>query len=482
VFLKSRFVLLATGCLLSTLVAQWEPDQRLTNDSASSRTAENSNTWAVAAGGDTVHAVWTDNRDGNDEIYHKRSTDAGATWEADQRLTNVDRRSWCPSVAVAGATVHVVWEDNRDVDWFDVYYQRSTDAGATWSGDLKLSASGMAFGPSLAVSGDTVHVVWDGLPSDTAGIPLEVYYARSTDAGATWDSVVRLTNDTADYAWQPAVAAAGSTVHVAWYDGRNGPAYPAEIYYKRSTNNGATWSGDVRLTNSAPASEWVSIAAADNRVHVVWTDTRDSGTYEIYYKCSTDNGATWPPSPAGDQRLTSPDGQNSYFPSVAATGANVHLVWNDTRGSGTAEVYYKSSTDGGITWSSDAGLSLRDGKQSMHPSIAVAGSGLHVDWYDSRDGNNEIYHKRNPTGSVGTVESHKPQAKNSGLGPTIIHGMLNLQPAICNLQSTIALFDATGRKVLDLKPGPNDVSHIAPGVYFVRRALAQAVRRLVVTK
>jgi hypothetical protein len=31
------------------------------------------------------------------------------------------------------------------------------------------------------------------------------------------------------------------------------------------------------------------------------------------------------------------------------------------------------------------------------------------------------------------------------------------------------LLDISGRKVLDLKPGPNDVRALAPGVYFVRQ-------------
>jgi hypothetical protein len=30
-----------------------------------------------------------------------------------------------------------------------------------------------------------------------------------------------------------------------------------------------------------------------------------------------------------------------------------------------------------------------------------------------------------------------------------------------------SLTDISGRKVMDLRPGPNDIRHIAPGVYFV---------------
>ena len=44
------------------------------------------------------------------------------------------------------------------------------------------------------------------------------------------------------------------------------------------------------------------------------------------------------------------------------------------------------------------------------------------------------------------------------------------------------LLDISGRKVLDLCPGPNDIRHLAPGVYFVRGAQAQAVSKIVLTR
>jgi hypothetical protein len=36
------------------------------------------------------------------------------------------------------------------------------------------------------------------------------------------------------------------------------------------------------------------------------------------------------------------------------------------------------------------------------------------------------------------------------------------------------LLDVTGRQVLKLQPGANDVRHLSPGIYFVREAQAQA--------
>lgn len=42
-------------------------------------------------GEDVIHIAWSDSRDGgNPEIYYKRSTDGGATFGADTRLTTTD--------------------------------------------------------------------------------------------------------------------------------------------------------------------------------------------------------------------------------------------------------------------------------------------------------------------------------------------------------------------------------------------------------
>ncbi|MBK6772308.1 MAG: hypothetical protein IPG78_09310 [Ignavibacteria bacterium] len=112
------------------LFAQWQPDVRLTNNPAYSSTSEN-NAWCIAASENVVHAVWYDFREGNNEIYYKRSSDGGISWGADTRLTNNTAPSFSPSVSVSGLVVHVVWNDRRDGN-YEIYYKRSTDAGISW--------------------------------------------------------------------------------------------------------------------------------------------------------------------------------------------------------------------------------------------------------------------------------------------------------------------------------------------------------------
>ena len=111
--------------------------------------------------------------------------------------------------------------------------------------------------------------------------------------------------------------------------------------------------------------------------------------WDIYSLRSRDGGDSWDPI----VRLTDAPGP-SQRPVVAVDGQEVHVVWFDAR-DGNAEVYYKFSSDGGTTWGPDQRLTAADG-DSVQPSIAVGPDALHVAWFDTRDGNPEIYYKRKP--------------------------------------------------------------------------------------
>ncbi|MFZ4592013.1 MAG: T9SS type A sorting domain-containing protein [Ignavibacteria bacterium] len=305
----------------------WESDIRLTNNASSSQTP------SIAVFGTNVHIVWEDNRDGNDEIYYKLSTNAGANWGADTRLTNNSADSWYPSIAVTGTVVHVVWKDNRE--FYDkIYYKRSTDGGLNWEADTRLTnTNAMSIYPSVAVSSSFVHVVW----YDNRDGNDEIYYKRSTDGGLSWGTDIRLTNNTA-YSITPSIGVSGSFVYIVWPDIRDGNY---EIYYKRSTDSGINWEADTRLTNSAGSSYFSSTAISGSDIHVVWRDTRD-GNDEIYYKRSTNAGANW----EEDTRLTN-NTATSYNPSVAISGSVVHVVWYDNRDS-NYEIYYKRNPTGNV--------------------------------------------------------------------------------------------------------------------------------------
>ena len=384
-------ILVLLVCLQAGLLfGQWGADYRLTTDSNSSFTSE-PNAWCIAACDDDVHVVWYDNRDGNWEIYYKRSDDGGIIWSGDMRLTNDPAGSHWPSIAVNGSNVHVVWEDERDID-LNVYYKGSTDGGNTWGSDVALTYSTTPQSmPSVAVLNNYVHVVWADF---TMMGNTEVYYRRSTDSGNSWESPVQISN-AEGFSGHASIAARDSYVYITWHDTRHGFSN-SEIYYRRSTDRGATWSLETRLTEYQNFSNVPSVAVVDSVVHVVFEDNRD-GNFEMYYLHSTDNGQTW----ASATRLTD-DGAESHFPSLTASGSNVHLVWQDLR-DGNEEIYYKVSNDYGITWDPDVRLT-DDASVSQNASICVSGERVHVAWDDERPGNFETYYKCNPTGNTGIAD------------------------------------------------------------------------------
>jgi hypothetical protein len=438
--------------------AQWELDRRLTYNDSASYTSFNNARW-VAASGDTVHVGWCDYRVGNSEIYYKRSTDGGAAWGSDIRLTNDSAGSWYPAIAVLGGSIHVIWVDYRDGNR-EIYYKRSTDRGATWGADTRLTyATYDAWYPSVAVSPQSgVHVVWnDGRDGNS-----EIYYKRSSDGGATWGSDVRLTYNPNGKGYT-SVAVSDSNVHVVWRDERDG-LYP-EIYYKRSTDGGTTWEPDVRLTNDIHNSYNPSVTTSDSMVHIVWEDDRDRFGYpEIYYKRSTNKGSAWGP----DIRLTY-DPNTSWEPSISASGSKVHMVWSDGRDGGF-EIYYKCSTDTGSTWTADYRLT-NDPDTSRGPSIAVSGSRVHVVWRDHRDGNNEIYYKRNPTGNSGMEEDTGRGVKGTkDRRVRVTPNPFTAFAAISGHEGDhFVLYDISGR-VVGTYQGDRMGADLSSGVYFVKEA------------
>jgi len=430
--------------------AQWEPDVRLTHDPSYSYTPYNNARCLAGALGGLLHVVWYDGRTGQCEIYHKRSDDNGVTWTTDQRITNTPGNSDYPSVAVRGADIHVVWMENDNGEW-EVYYVRSTDAGETWGEETPLTnAPEYQWFPCVAAGGDNVYVVWYDTRNGGNG---EVYFRRSTDAGVTWEPEARLTNEPNSSCYA-SVSAADSFVHVVWSDTRT----YFDIWYKRSTDYGATWSDDIQLTTDPGASDFPASWTEGPDVYVVFDDNR-AGNNEIFFKHSSDNGLSW----SEDARLTSAAGSSSSA-EITSSGDRLHVVWQDARNGGSPEIYYKLSRDKGLTWKDDIRLT-DDTARSLLPCVAVSDSVVSAVWEDTRDGNLEIYYKRNPTGSTGVEETMRDEGGGMKPCQTVTRGVLLLPWGTSS--STSYLLDISGRSVMTLKPGANDVSRLAPGVYFV---------------
>jgi hypothetical protein len=377
---KKAFLIILFGMFLfiSPLRAQtWEETKRLTWNAGSSGPT------AIATDStNNIHVVWVDDTPGNYEIYYKKSTNGGSTWISTMRLTWTSGYSFSPAIATdSNNNIHVVWQD-RTPGNYEIYYKKSTNGGTTWVGTNRLTwIPGNSEEPAIAAdSSNNIHVAWY---DDTFG-KSEIFYKKSTNGGFTWAGTIRLTWN-ADRSHLPSITAdSNDKIHIVWCDYSPGNW---EIFYKKSTDGGTTWAGTIRLTWNSSSSYYPAITTdSNNHLHVVWHNELPNNQ-EIYYKKSTNGGASW----TGAKRLTWNIGY-SQTPAIATDANNkIHVVW--LADVAVFAIIYKKSEDGGLTWTTRR-LDMTYG-MTIKPVVAIdASNNIQLVWYDDIAYNWEILHKR----------------------------------------------------------------------------------------
>jgi len=322
-------------------------------------TSPDGQTWTTGAcahnnSGDDRESMWVDNNpfsaaygrmyisfnnfnvgSGALQVVH---SDDGATWSAPTTLTS----SFLRDVQITGAlpgppppqaryfsTVFVASMDEgggglatrQNVMW------RSTDGGVTWTS----TTMGARFNP----------------PGDGT-CPSNSYFAK---INPIWRHM----------GWGEPGVGPGGVVHYAY--ATKGALSTGDIYYVRSTDNGATWSSPKLLNDPESnqyQSHWMPSLSVNynpsgfqqpGKVTVAWYDRRQSSTpcnsatdagcsYQRYGVQSADNGATWGSNFAiSDVIIPQPTQNDSGVQSCyagdydydTAFGGTAYVTWTDGR-------------------------------------------------------------------------------------------------------------------------------------------------------
>lgn len=348
---------------------------------------------AVDAAG-RMHIAWVENSGNVYDVLYSRSTDAGQTWSPPLDLANSPLPANSPNLMLGpDGTLHAIWNDLRDGGSGRLYYSRSTDAGLTWApprdvtGAHARKVGGFSFGLDLQ---NRLHLAWHyGDPGvDTA--PTEVYYLRSTDGGNTFGARQRL-NQGAGHAAFPRFTIEGTDgnlIAIAWRDNRANPDW--DTYVAVSTDGGQTFT--ERVGAATPARDWDPEAAVDaHGVIHLGVMTTQMPYAAIDYRRSTDQGRTWSAAVTLSEA-------NSRFPFWALDNPHgvLWLFWKDERDFLTpacpspnrcADIAGKFSTDGGLTWSALEFVTDLGAVEVKFPAFDVDGGGRpHALWSDRRTG------------------------------------------------------------------------------------------------
>lgn len=219
------------------------------------------------------------------EVYYRRSDDNGRTWSASINLSNSYAGSVKPQIKIDDNDgVHVTWEEGED--WYlgtgypvGCVHRYSADGGESWSTPYMFThPDGAPQQITLGIGRDgELIAVWRlplPLPEQSA-----VYYQRSTDNGASWSEPQSIRGVIAKN-WRPmsldschAVSDSAGNVHLLVL----GYLQPLEVNLSLIyvVWDGQAWSQPYRLYTSVDPPEWPRIAVGmGNSVHATWF-TRD---------------------------------------------------------------------------------------------------------------------------------------------------------------------------------------------------------------
>jgi hypothetical protein len=304
------------------------------------------------------------------------SNDSGFTWQTPHQITPPGSGQFDAQIVVDPAdrrTVYAAWLQRKKTE---MVVAKSVDFGQSWS--LTIAERGVTETdkPALAVRGQDVYIGFD-----RAG---KIWVAASHDGGLTFGSTavnpkLRLVRSLAGGA---TVDIHGS-VYLAWagYTRHDGAKGRENLYISKSSDGGDAWTTRLMDASGAPPEcaayqcEWGYLGAqitmtsdAAGTLYALWNSSAaDKDPGRIYFSSSTTSGDTWSPRLNVSTAVSSVE---HAFPALTAGDAgDVRIAWMDTRNRPLWNTYYRSSTNGGATWSAEAQISSYvPGYRYVHPS------------------------------------------------------------------------------------------------------------------
>jgi Neuraminidase (sialidase) len=218
--------------------------------------------------------------------------------------------------------------------------------------------------PILAVRDNNVYVAYNHAQ--------KIWVSASHDGGATFTA--SQVNANGKLGW--ALAGGGAidpagNVYFSWagYEQNGGAKGAVNLFISQSADGGRTWTNRVIDVSGAPpdcsaySCGWAFLGAqavmssdSAGTLYVLWNaGAVDKAPERIYFSRSTDVGATW--SVKADVS-TAPANVSHAFPAIVGGAAgDVRISWMDARADPLWNTYYRSSKDGGLTWSAEADIS-----------------------------------------------------------------------------------------------------------------------------
>ncbi|MBI3475437.1 MAG: exo-alpha-sialidase [Acidobacteria bacterium] len=297
------------------------------------------------------------------------SSDNGKTWQEPRVMLESSTGQYDAQIVVDPAdrrTVYAAWLQNKKRV---VMLAKSVDFGASWNIGIAVRSEVELDKPALAVRGQRLVI---GFNHEE-----EVWVAASQDGGRNFSNAQ--VNSNASPGWSllgGATIDPAGNAYLSWgsYSKASGARGPVNLYVAKSTDAGKTAWAATRLDTSAAApgcqdedcgeaylGAQISLTSdAGGTLYALWSSgSKRLGPQRIYFSTSTNGGDSWLPRTSVSLAA---NGVEHAFPAVVAGAAgDIRIAWMDTRNDPKTlqqwNTFYRSSNNGGATWSTESRLS-----------------------------------------------------------------------------------------------------------------------------
>jgi len=273
-------------------------------------------------------------------------------------------------VATSGNYVYVVWRDNEIgavVSNPEIYFARSTNGGLTFEAPQNMSqSSGPSGNPRIAASGQHVYIAFnEGLNS---------FLIHSEDGGVSFLPKTNLADSGIYLGSAGWLAASGPNLYMVW---RQLTAGADDIYLARFGNYSTSFLGLQNVSVSPAPAHSIDpvVTASGNSVYVAWSEPVAGNSNDVIFRRSTDGGVAF------DATINVSNNTGlSRFPAMTADGTKVWLAWTDKTPL-NEDIFLARSVNGGSLFEPTVNLS-NNATNSADPTVTAKGSAVYVAWSD----------------------------------------------------------------------------------------------------
>ena len=244
--------------------------------------------------------------------------------------------------------------DSNSIDFILSENHTFTSVQSIQFDSMAFSAPVLATGPEMG----ELHIVCENYYSNS-----DIYaisYLHSSDEGATWSNPINLVESEQKCSYPAIAIDSAGNIYVSFF--------ADQLYFLHRKPGESLWQTPMVLASgSSTAIESTLHVDPNDRIHITWSETDNSGNLSLYYASSGADSNQWTQPiniAAGKANYSS-----AYNQSIASDGnSHVYAAWTSWPkwASRYGYTYTNYSHDGGLSWQSS------DKTFNVSSSLAIA--------------------------------------------------------------------------------------------------------------